>query len=370
MSDPRPRATRPAPSGRLVRTGRRFLVMLAAAVPVVGASAWAVARSAPPAPPNVVWTTFGGNLANWRLAGADQITAGNVRDVQKLFTYAVPKNGGGMETYPLEVGGTLLFTSSGGDVYALNAATGAVQWTYTPSPQVRGVPNRGVAVLGSRVYVLTPDDWLIALARATGKPLFRVQVADPSTGAFESTAPIAADGEVVIGSAGGDQGVRGFVSAYFAQTGKLLWRTYTVPALGQGWMAGSSVHGGGAVWMPPAVNLTTRTVFVGTGNPAPDFFGPVRPGADPYTDSVLALSLKTGAIEWAYSETRHDLWDYDAASPPVLLTVDVKGRLRRPWPRRGRTVSSTSCPRQQASRSCLRSPSSRWIIPPPRLRAR
>jgi len=291
----------------------------------------AAARTRAPAAPTSAWPTFGGNLAGDRMSPAAALTPANAAGVVERFFYTTGVRGGGNETYPLEVAGTLLFTASGAHVYAVDAATGAVRWTYTPTPAVvvpTGAPstNRGVAVLGPRVFVLTPDDRLIALSLATGSALYQVQVADPSTGAFESTAPVAADGVVLVGSAGGDEGVRGFVSAYAAATGKLLWRTYTVPPVGRGWMAGPDVHGGGTVWMPPAVDARTGTVFVATGNPAPDFFGPVRPGADPHTDSILALSLKTGALEWSYAETAHDLWDYDAASPPVLLTLREHGK--------------------------------------------
>ena len=291
-------------------------------------SVWAacLGTASAAAPRSYDWPVFGQNLLNWRLSRASQITGRNAAGVTRLFTYAFPKNGGGAEDDPVESGGTLYATSSGGLVYAFDAATGAVRWTYAPSPVVQGTPNRGVAVDALRVYVLTPDDRLIALDRRSGHEVYAVQVADPSTGAFESTAPVVADGEVLVGVAGGDQGVRGFVAAYAAATGRRLWQTYMVPPAGKGWMAGTGVHGGGAVWMPPAVNLATKTVFVATGNPAPDFFGPVRPGADPHTDSIVALSLATGAIRWAYAETRHDQWDYDAASPPVLFGLRRHGR--------------------------------------------
>jgi alcohol dehydrogenase (cytochrome c) len=300
------------------------LALVALALVAAGGGAFA-ARRAAQGPANAAWPTFGQNLANWRLSAASQITPRNASSVVRLFGYALPKHGGGAETYPLEVGGTLVFTSSGGYVYALNATTFATEWTYAPTPAVGGIPNRGVAVASGRVFVLTPDDRLIALSLKTGTALFQTSVAGAASGAYESTAPVVAGGVVVVGSAGGDKGVRGFVAAYAASSGRLLWRTYMVPPPGRGWMAGPGVHGGGTVWMPPAVDLRTGTVYVATGNPAPDFFGPARPGSDPHTDSIVALSLKTGRILWAYSETRHDLWDYDAASPPVLFTADVGG---------------------------------------------
>lgn len=122
-------------------------------------------------------------------------------------------------------------------------------------------------------------------------------------------------------ASGGDEGLRGFVAAYNAVNGKFLWRFYTVPKRGQGWVPASGSHGGGAVWTTPTYSATTQSVFFGTGNPSPDYFGQGRPGSDLHTDSLVSLDIRTGKLQWAEQEVPHDLWDYDVASPPIVFPV-------------------------------------------------
>lgn len=192
--------------------------------------------------------------------------------------------------------------------------------------------NRGVAVGKHHVYVLTPDDYLVALDASTGQQQYAVSVASQAQGNFESMAPLLVNGTVVVGSAGGDEGIRGFVEGYDAATGKRLWKFYTVPSRGQSWMSATGSHGGGTVWTTPAYDPTSGSIYFGTGNPSPDYYGKTRPGPDPYTDSVINLNPKNGAFIWAAQEVTHDLWDYDAASPPLLflrngqLTVGEAGK--------------------------------------------
>jgi glucose dehydrogenase len=176
-----------------------------------------------------------------------------------------------------------------------------------------------VAVAGGLVYELTFDCRLIALDARTGRLRWQVTVADPALGYYETTAPATWDGMVFVGSSGGDSGARGFIAAYDARTGRQRWRRYTVPAPGHDWMPATGRHGGGAVWMPPVIDTTTGILYAATGNPSPDFVGAVRPGADPYTDGILALDARTGQVTWFTSLVGHDVSDYDAASPPVLI---------------------------------------------------
>jgi glucose dehydrogenase len=203
-----------------------------------------------------------------------------------------------------------------------------MRWSYTPHVNFFGPvsgggatfpANRGVAVAGGLVYELTFDCQLIALDARTGRLRWQVTVADPSQGYYETTAPAVWDGLVFAGSSGGDSGARGFIAAYDGRTGRQAWRRYTVPAPGHDWMPATGRHGGGAVWMPPVIDTATGILYAATGNPSPDFVGAVRPGADPDTDGILALDARTGRVAWFTSLVGHDVSDYDAASPPVLV---------------------------------------------------
>ncbi len=207
---------------------------------------------------------------------------------------------------------------------ALDAATGAPLWTYNAglgnAPWWSVGINRGVALGDGRVYLLTADDRLVALNATTSALDFSTQLTSPALGYSETSAPLVAGSVVVVGSAGGDQGVRGFVAGYSATTGVRLWKLFTVPAPGSEWNPATGSHGGGAVWTTPVWNPATGTLYAGTGNPSPNYFGGNRPGPDPYTDSVIAVHVSSGHLLWAAQEVPHDLWDYDVASPPVLFS--------------------------------------------------
>ncbi len=280
------------------------------------------------------WPMFGDNAWQDRLSPIALINAQTVSRLHKAFSVTLPANGGN-ESFPLEQNGVLYVTTGHGNVFALNAATGKMLWSYLNThslPYWMPAINRGVALGKNHVYVLTPDDLLVSINKRTGTLNYAVTVADSTKGIFESMAPLWANGEVVVGSSGGDEGIRGFVSAYQAATGKRLWQFYTVPARGQAWMAATGSHGGGAVWTTPSYDPSSNSIFVGTGNPSPDYFGKTRLGPNPYTDSVLRMNLARGTLLWARQEVPHDLWDYDVASPPILfyrsgqLTVGEAGK--------------------------------------------
>jgi glucose dehydrogenase len=252
------------------------------------------------------------------------------------------------------VGDTLYFTTGLTNmVFALDAATGTLRWRFAPNvgpaPYIEQV-NRGVAVSNGRVFVATLDDQLIALDARTGTPLWNVRVGDPREGLTETMAPLVWNGLVFIGSSGGEYGIRGSFSAYAQTDGHLVWRWWSVSP---GWEGGYVTavhgislhrdiarerrsaqrygdawrHGGGPVWMTPALSPSDGTIFLSTGNPAPNFNGDARPGDNLYTDSIVALDARSGRMRWYYQETPHDLWDYDAASPPVLFdALDAVGR--------------------------------------------
>lgn len=275
---------------------------------------------------NAGWPEFGGTPDNTRYSALDQINSSTVGRLRVAWTRPEGFGQSTWETFPVVVGDTMYLTTSTDTVWALNAATGKLRWSYAPRVDFfRTAPgsgatfpaNRGVAVAGGRVYELTFDCRLLALDAATGRLLWQVQVADPGQGYYETTAPTVWDGIVFAGSSGGDSGVRGFIAAYNARTGRQIWRRYTVPAPGHGWVPATGHHGGGAVWMPPVVDSSTGILYAATGNPSPDFAG--RAGAAPDADGVLALRARTGALVWFRSLVGHDNSDYDAASPVVLL---------------------------------------------------
>ena len=296
---------------------------------------------------DTAWTTYGGSYANTRRSELTQINSGNVARLEPAWRFSTGEYGV-FESSPIVVGGTLYFTTGRtGSVIAVDAATGALKWRYVP--QMERAPfimeaNRGVAVEGGRVFVATLDAHLIALEAATGKVIWNTSIGDTKQGLTETMAPLAWHGLVFIGSSGGEYGIRGSFSAYAQSDGHLVWRWWTVSP---GWegtyvtsVHGVSLHrdvaseranaakyrdswrhGGGPIWMTPALDPRDGTIYLSTGNPAPNYNSAQRPGDNLYTDSLVALDARSGHMRWFYQETPHDRWDYDAASPPVLFDV-------------------------------------------------
>ncbi|MCO5975233.1 PQQ-dependent dehydrogenase, methanol/ethanol family [Ideonella sp. NS12-5] len=300
------------------------------------------------------------SYAQTRYYPAAQINAGNVAKLKPAFTFQTEVLES-METAPIVVDGIMYITTSYNHVYALDAATGKEFWHYKHKmgPVTTfccGPNNRGVAVLGDRLFMGTLDAKLISLDAKTGKVLWMSQIADPELGYSETMAPVAVDGKVLIGTNGGEYGIRGFVKAFDANTGALLWTFYTIPEKGhEGAWAVNDATGrnmlrdiaaekaqlakqggdfyktlGGGVWMAPAVDRDTHTVFFVVGNPSPDLYGAERPGDNLYTDSMVALDLNTGAYKWHYQYVSHDVWDLDAVSPVILTEArDKSGQMRK-----------------------------------------
>ena len=288
-----------------------------------------------------------------RYSKAAQINTGNVAKLRPAFVFqtAVVES---METSPIVVDGVMFLTTSYDHVYAADAATGQELWHYkhpmgSTTTFCCGPNNRGVAVAGNKLFLGTLDAKLVALDSKTGKPIWTADVADPEKGYSETMAPAVIDGKVLIGTNGGEYGIRGFVKAYDAETGKLLWTFYTIPDRGSEgvWatadLTGRDMHRniaaekaqlakgrkfeatlGGGVWMTPAVDLKSRTIFFVVGNPSPDLYGASRPGDNLYTDSMVAVDLDSGAYKWHSQYVAHDVWDLDAVSPPIL--VDAKDK--------------------------------------------
>jgi alcohol dehydrogenase (cytochrome c) len=264
-----------------------------------------------------------------------------------------------METAPIVSNGVMFLTTSYNHVYAIDAVTGKEYWHYkhkmgSITTYCCGPNNRGVAIFGDRLYMGTLDSKLVALDTKTGKLLWETQIADPELGYSETMAPVVVDGKVLIGTNGGEYGIRGFVKAFDANSGQLLWTFYTIPDTGQEgiWAENDAVGRnmkrdvanekqqlaakggdfyktlGGGVWMTPAIDRKEHTVYFVVGNPSPDLYGAVRPGDNLYTDSLVAIDLDTGKYKWHYQYIAHDLWDLDAASPPILVDVrDKNGQM-------------------------------------------
>src|SRR5258705_4957112 len=293
-----------------------------------------------------------GNYAQTRFHPARQIGRDNVKNlhVAWIFQTEVKES---LETSPIVVDGVMYVTTSFSHVYALDAKTGAQLWHYKHkmgpvTTYCCGPNNRGVQVLGDLVYVATLDSKLVALKAKTGEIAWQSDIADPELGYSETMAPTVINDKVLIGTNGGEYGVRGFVKAYDAKTGKLLWTFNTIPENTVGVWATKDATGrdmhrdiqaekdqlaktgdpyqrlGGGVWQNPAIDLATNRIYFVVGNPSPDLHGSNRPGDNLYTNSLVSLDLDTGKYLCHFQYIAHDVWDLDAASPPVLL--DVKGK--------------------------------------------
>ena len=289
-----------------------------------------------------------------------QINTKNVGKLKPVFTFQTEVLES-METAPIVVDGVMYLTTSYNHVYAVDATTGKEFWHYKHkmgpvTTYCCGPNNRGVAVMGDRLFMGTLDARLVALEAKTGKLLWSTEIGDPELGYSETMAPVAVNGKVLIGTNGGEYGIRGFVKAFDANDGKLLWTFYTIPEKGhEGVWAVNDATGrnmlrdiaaekkqlaekggdfyktlGGGVWMAPAVDKETNTVFFVVGNPSPDLYGAERPGDNLYTDSIVAIDLNTGAYKWHYQYIAHDVWDLDAVSPVILTEAkDKAGNMRK-----------------------------------------
>ncbi len=291
-----------------------------------------------------------GNYEQTRYYPARQINVGNVHKLRPawIFQTEVVES---LETSPIVVNGTMYITTSYSHVYALDAATGEEIWHYKHkmgpiTTFCCGRNNRGVAAYGDKVYLGTLDAKLVALDAKTGRVVWEQQIADPELGYSETMAPTAVNGKILIGTNGGEFGIRGFVKAYDAESGNLLWTFITIPENSVGVWATHDATGrdmlrdiaaekealaklgdpyktlGGGVWQNPAVDLETNRIFFMAGNPSPDLGGSIRPGDNLYTNSLIAVDLDTGEYVCHFQYIAHDVWDLDAASPPIL--VDVK----------------------------------------------
>jgi PQQ-dependent dehydrogenase (methanol/ethanol family) len=303
------------------------------------------------------WLHTNGGYAQTRYYPGKQINSTNVKNLKPEFIFQTEVRES-METAPIVIDGIMYMTTSYNHVYALDAATGKEFWHYTHkmgpiTTFCCGPNNRGVAIEGGKLFMGTLDAKLVALDAKSGKLLWETEIADPEKGYSETMAPVVIDGKVLIGTNGGEYGIRGFVKAYNAADGKMLWTFHTIPEKGhEGVWAENDATGrnmkrdiaaekevfardssfyqtlGGGVWMNPAIDLKTRTIFFVVGNPSPDLYGAERPGDNLYTNSMVAVDLDSGQYKWHYQYIAHDVWDLDAVSPPILMDVkDKSGKM-------------------------------------------
>jgi alcohol dehydrogenase (cytochrome c) len=288
-------------------------------------------------PPAANWSSYNGDYTGRRHSALAQIDVGNVGQLRAQWVFHA-QNTDRLEVTPIVIDGTM-FVTAANDAFALDAQTGRVVWHYSRAITEGLIDdasrhiNRGVAVWHNRVYMETDNAHLLCLDARSGNLLWDVPYADWNKNYGATSAPLIVKDKVLVGTSGGDDGVRGFVAAYEATTGKLAWRFWTIPAPGEfgseSWPKDMYLHGGGTTWMPGTYDPELNLVFWTTSNPAPDFEGSVRPGDDLYTDCVLALDADTGKLKWYFQFTPHDLFDYDATETPILVDATYQGAARK-----------------------------------------
>jgi alcohol dehydrogenase (cytochrome c) len=283
------------------------------------------------------WPTYHGAPHGNRYSAVDQINRSTVDRLAPAWIFTVP-GASRLEVTPLVVDG-IMYVTAANECYALDAGSGRRIWHFS-RPRSKGLAgdaasgiNRGAAVAGGRLFMVTDDARLLALNRFTGELVWETRMADPSQNYGATSAPLVVGKLVIVGPSGGDEGIRGFVAAYETETGKEAWRFWTVPKPGEPgsetWVGTEVDHRCGAAWLTGTYDPDLDTLYWPTGNPCPDYDGSQRKGDNLYTDSILALEPSTGRLKWHFQYTPHDLWDWDAQQPPVLVDVNWHGQPRK-----------------------------------------
>ncbi len=283
------------------------------------------------------WLTYSGNLLGQRYSPLNQITPANVKNLELQWVFQA-RSLEKFEATPLVVDGVLYTVQAPNDIVAMDAATGRIFWIYpyVPSPEARvccGRVNRGLAILGDTLFMGTIDAHIVAVDAKSGKPIWNTQVARPEAGYSLTHAPLVVKDKVIMGVAGGEYGIRGFIAAYDVKTGKEAWRFNTVPGPGEPghetWGGDSWKTGGGSVWVTGSYDPDLNLTYWGVGNPGPDWNGDSRPGSNLYSDSVVALDPDTGKLKWYFQFSPHDEFDFDAVQIPVLGEMDWLGQKKK-----------------------------------------
>ncbi len=288
------------------------------------------------------WPSYNGDYTGRRYSSLKEITAENAHRLAPQWVFH-SRNAGILQVTPVVVAGVMFVTGSN-DAYALDAKTGRVLWHHErPVSQgliddASGHINRGVAVLGDRIYMETDNAHLLCLDARSGHMIWDVPYAFDNRNYGATSAPLIVKDKVLVGTSGGDDGVRGFLAAFDAKTGKEAWRFWTIPAPGEpgsetwpttGKYKDAWKNGGGAAWLPGSFDPELNLLYWPTGNVSPDFDGSVREGDNLYTSSVVALDPDTGKLKWHFQFSPHDLNDYDATETLVLVDTVYQGKPRK-----------------------------------------
>jgi alcohol dehydrogenase (cytochrome c) len=291
------------------------------------------------------WLMYSGSYDGWRHTSLAEITPGNVAQLRIRWIKQFDITGTIIEATPLVIDGVIFMVAEAGHVVALDHKTGNVIWEYkrpvpTDLPLIAGPVNRGLAVHGSTIFFGSLDGYLVAIDANDGKVIWQTLVASPSDGYSITGAPLVVNGSVVVGVAGGDNGIRGFLAAYDVSTGQQQWKFETIPGPGEvgheTWENDAWRTGGGSTWVTGSYDPSTGLLYWGVGNPSPDFSADVRPGDNLFTDSVIALHASTGKLAWYFQFTPHDEHDWDSTQTPVLADLPIRGEVRKVicWPNR------------------------------------
>ncbi len=283
------------------------------------------------------WPSYNGETSGSRYSRLAQITRSNVAGMAPKWMFSLP-NTPPLQVTPVVVDGVMYVTSAN-QCYALDAGSGREIWRYQ-RPRTAGLignaaggVNRGVGVAGDRVFMVTDHAHLIALNRYTGALVWETEMADWRQNYNATGAPLPVGNLVIAGTSGGDEGVRGFLAAYDQETGKEVWRFWTVPLRGEPgsetWQGPGIEHPGAATWLTGTYDPELDTLYWPTGNPTPDLYGDDRLGDNLYSDSIVALDAKTGRLKWYFQFTPHDVWDYDAQETPALIDTTWQGSPRK-----------------------------------------
>ena len=283
------------------------------------------------------WLTYNGTYSSQRYSLLDQINPSNVGDLE-LKWMLQNQVFGAWKSNPIVVDGIMYVTQRPNDVMAVDAITGRVFWRYqwTNSPDATvccGANNRGVAILGDKVFMGTLDAHLVALDATNGQPLWVTEVGDVNLAYSLTMAPLAVKDKVIVGVGGGEYGIRGYIAAYNADTGEEEWRFYTIPGPGEPghetWEEDDWEHGGASVWVTGSYDPDLNLTYWGVGNPGPDWNAAQRPGDNLYSDAAVALDVDTGELVWHFQFTPNDGYDYDSVQVPILADIEWDGEPRR-----------------------------------------
>jgi alcohol dehydrogenase (cytochrome c) len=283
------------------------------------------------------WPSYDGSDSGNRYSSLEEINTTNVKRLAPAWIFPVP-GAPRLEVTPVVVDGIMYITGPN-EAYALDATTGRQIWSFR-TPRTHGLlseagggANRGVAISGDRVFMVTDNAHLLALDRRNGHKLWDTTMGDTKEGYSATAAPLVIGDLVLSGIAGGEEGARGFVDAYRAATGERVWRFWTIPARGEKgaetWIGNALEHGCGATWVTGSYDATLGLTYWTVGNPCPDFNGDERKGDNLYTSSVVALDAKTGTLKWHYQFTPHDTHDWDSTAPLILIDEPWEGRPRK-----------------------------------------